>query len=299
MSKLNINDLSAFLAIAKAGSFTKAAIQLGVSTSALSHTIRGLEERVGVALLARTTRSVSLTEVGERLFNISSPRLSEIEAELLSISELREKPSGNIRITSGEHAANGILWPALAKFTPKYPDIKVEVVVDYGLTNIVAERYDAGVRSGEDIAKDMIAVRIGPDFRRAIVGSPRYFENRTIPKTPQDLTSHQCINLRLPTYDTIYAWEFEKDGRELKVKVDGPLIFNNVALRLNAALEGIGLANLTEDQVQPYIDQGKLIRVLEDWCQVFSGYHLYYPSRRQSSPAFSLLIDALKFQASA
>lgn len=295
MSRLNINDLLAFIAVANEKSFTKASIKLGVSPSALSHTIRSLEERVGVALLARTTRSVALTEAGERLLNTSAPRLKEIEAEINALSQLRENPSGNIRITAGEHVANAILWPVLVKFIPDYPDITVEVVVDYGLTDIVTERYDAGIRLGGDVAKDMIAVRIGPDFRRAVVGSPEYFKNRTIPKTPQDLTDHKCINLRLPTHDSIYAWEFKKDGRELNVRVEGPLVFNNVSLRLNAVLAGLGLVNLTEDQVQPYIDEGKLIRVLEDWCPLFSGYHLYYPSRRQSSPAFSLLVQALRF----
>lgn len=295
MSRPNINDLLAFIAVANEKSFTKASIKLGVSPSALSHTIRSLEERIGVALLARTTRSVALTEAGERLLNTSAPRLNEIEVEINALSQLRENPSGNIRITAGEHAANFTLWPALVKFTPQYPEITVEIDVDYGLTDIVTERYDAGVRLGEDVAKDMIAVRIGPDFRRAVAGSPEYFRNKPRPKTPQDLTSHHCINLRLPTHDSIYAWEFEKDGRELKVRVEGPLIFNNIALRLNAALAGLGLVNLTEDQVQPYIDDGKLIRVLEDWCPFFSGYHLYYPSRRQSSPAFSLLVNALRF----
>ena len=270
--------------------------KLGVSQSALSHTIRGLEERLGLRLLTRTTRSVAPTEAGERLLRTVGPRFDEIEAELAALSELRDKPAGTIRITAGEHAAETILWPALAKLLPDYPDIKVEIIVDYGLTDIVAERYDAGVRLGEQVAKDMIAVRIGPDFRMAVVGAPSYFASRPRPKTPQDLTAHNCINLRLPTYGGLYAWEFEKRGRELKVRVDGQLVFNNIALRLNAALAGLGLAYLPEDQVQAHLAEGRLIRVLADWCPPFSGYHLYYPSRRQPTPAFALLVDALRYR---
>ncbi len=212
------------------------------------------------------------------------------------MSELREKPAGTIRITAGEHAADAILWPALAKLLPHYPDIKVEIIVDYGLTDIVAERYDAGVRLGEQVAKDMIAVRIGPDMRMAVVGAPSYFARRPQPKKPQDLTAHGCINLRLPTYGGLYAWEFEKRGRELKVRVEGQFVFNNFALRLNAALAGCGLAYLPEDQVQTHLAEGRLIRVLDDWCPPFSGYHLYYPSRRQPTPAFALLVDALRYR---
>ncbi len=297
MGRKNINDIIAFLAVARERSFTRAAAKLGVSQSALSHTIRGLEERLGIRLLTRTTRSVAPTEAGERLLRTAGPRLEEIDAELAALNELRDKPAGNIRITAGEHAANAVLWPALAKLLPSYPDIKVEVVIDYGLTDIVAERYDAGVRLGEQVAKDMIAVRIGPDFRMAVVGAPSYFARRSKPKAPQDLTDHNCINLRLPTYGGFYAWEFEKRGRELKVRVEGQLVFNNIALRLNAALAGLGLAFLPEDVVQPHIKEGRLIRGLDDWCAPFSGYHLYYPSRRQPMPAFALLVEALRYRA--
>jgi DNA-binding transcriptional LysR family regulator len=235
MLRENLNDVLAFLAVARDRSFTRAAAKLGVSQSALSHTIRGLEARLGLRLLARTTRSVAPTEAGERLLRVLGPRFDEIEAELAELSELRDKPAGTIRITSGEHAAEAILWPALAKLLPRYPDIKVELIIDYGLTDIVAERYDAGVRLGEQVAKDMIAVRIGPDFRMAVVGAPSYFARRPKPKDPKDLTAHDCINIRLPTYGGIYAWEFEKRGRALKVRVEGKLVFNNIALRVNAA----------------------------------------------------------------
>ena len=294
MARQNVPDLLAFLAVARERSFTRAAAKLGVSQSALSHTIRGLEERLGLRLLTRTTRSVAPTEAGARLFRTVGPRFEEIDAELAALTELREKPAGTIRITTGEHAAEAILWPALAEFLPRYPDIKVELIVDYGLTDIVAERYDAGVRLGEQVAKDMIAVRIGPDFRMAVVGAPSYFERRSKPKQPQDLTAHDCINIRLPTYGGIYAWEFEKRGRELKVRVDGQWVFNSAALRLNAVLAGFGLAYLPDDQVRSHLGKGKLIRVLEDWCAPFPGYHLYYPSRRQPTPAFALLVDALR-----
>lgn len=296
MPRPAVNDLIAFVAVARAKSFTKAAGKLGVSQSALSHTIRGLEERLGLRLLIRTTRSVSPTEAGERLLLTIGPRLDEIETELAALSAFREKPAGSIRINAGEHAAGAILWPALEKLLPDYPDINVEIIVDYGLTDIVAERYDAGVRLGEQVAKDMIAVRIGPDMRMAVVGAPGYFERRTTPLTPQDLTDHNCINLRLPTYGGVYAWEFERDGRELKVRVEGQLIFNNIALRLNAALAGAGLAYLPEDAVQSHLAEGRLVRVLEDWCPPFPGYHLYYPSRRHASAAFVLVVGALRYR---
>ena len=296
MRRQDINDLLAFLAIAREGSFTKAAAKLGVSQSALSHTMRGLEERLGVRLLTRTTRKVSATAAGERLLRNLAPRFEEIEAELDALSELREKPAGTIRITAGEHAAVAILEPALAKFLPGYPDINVEIIVDYGLTDIVAERYDAGVRLGEQIARDMIAVRIGPDMRMAVVGAPSYFARRPKPKKPQDLTAHRCINLRLPTYGSLYAWEFEKRGRELKVRVEGQLIFNNLALRLKSALAGLGLVYLPEDQVRTHVADGRLVQVLDDWCPAFSGYHLYYPNRRHLTPAFGLLVDALRYR---
>ncbi len=296
MSRTNVNDLLAFLAVARDRSFTKAAAKLGVSQSALSHTIRGLEARLGVRLLTRTTRSVAPTEAGERLVHSVGPRFDEIEAELAALSALRDKPAGNIRITAGEHAAHAILWPALVKLLPEYPDVTVELMIDNGLTDIVAERYDAGVRLGESLDKDMIAVRIGPDLHMAVVGAPRYFASRPQPTTPQDLTAHDCINLRLPTYGGFYAWEFETGGRELKVRVEGRLAFNTPIPILNAALAGFGLAYLPEDMVDGYVGAGGLIRVLADWCPLFSGYHLYYPSRRQPTPAFAVLVEALRFR---
>lgn len=296
MPRENVNDLLTFIAVARERSFTRAAAKLGVSQSALSHTIRGLEARLGLRLLTRTTRNVAPTEAGERLLRTVGPRFDEIEAELAALSELREKPAGNIRITTGEHAAETILWPALAKLLPDYPDIRVELIIDFGLTDIVTERYDAGVRLGEQVAKDMIAVRIGTDIRMAVVGAPSYFAKRPRPKTPQDLTAHDCINLRLPTSGGLYAWEFERGKRELKVRVEGQLVFNNIALRLNAALAGFGLAYVPEDQVGAHLADGRLIRVLADWCPPFLGYHLYHPSRRQPTPAFALLVDALRYR---
>lgn len=296
MRREELGDLAAFLTVARERSFTRAAAKLGTSQSALSHTIRRLEEQLGLRLLTRTTRSVAPTEAGERLLGSLGPRFEEIEAELAALSEFRDKPSGTVRITAGEHAADAILWPALAKVLPDYPDIKVEIIVNYGLIDIVAEGYDAGVRHGEQVAKDMIALRIGPDMRMAVVGSPGYFARRPMPATPQDLTDHSCINLRLPTYGGLYAWEFEKDGRELRVRVEGQLVFNTLALRLNAALAGLGLAYLPEDVVRPHIAAGRLVHVLEDWCPPFAGYHLYYPSRRQSSAAFAVLVEALRYR---
>jgi DNA-binding transcriptional LysR family regulator len=296
MQRENFNDLLAFLAVARERSFTRAAAKLGVSQSALSHTINGLEARLGLRLLTRTTRSVSPTEAGERLLGTVGHRFEEIEAELDALSELREKPAGTIRITTTDYAADTILWPKLAKFLPQYPDIKVEITVDYGLTDIVAQRYDAGVRSGEQVAKDMIAVRIGPDICMAVVGAPSYFAKRSPPKKPQDLTDHNCINLCLPTHGGLYAWEFEKGGRELKVRVDGQLVLNGTTQMLNAALAGFGLAYVPEDLAEPHVAAGRLKRVLEDWCPPFLGYHLYYPSRRHSSPAFALLVDALRYK---
>ncbi|MGY4567427.1 LysR family transcriptional regulator [Bradyrhizobium pachyrhizi] len=296
MSRHDVNDLIAFLAVARERSFTRAAARLGVSQSALSHTMRALEERLGVRLLTRTTRSVAPTVAGERLLQGIGPRFEEIEAELSALSALREKPAGTIRINAGEHAAETILWPALAEFLPRYPDIKVDLTVDNGLANIVAERFDAGVRLGEQLAKDMIAVRIGPDFRMVVVGAPSYFKRRERPKRPQDLTQHACINIRLPTHGGIYAWEFERRGRPLKVRVDGQLVFNSTPLRIKAALAGLGLAYIAEDQVRAQLAKGQLIQVLDDWCTPFPGYHLYYPSRRQSSPAFALLVDALRYR---
>jgi DNA-binding transcriptional LysR family regulator len=246
--------------------------------------------------LTRTTRSVAPTAAGERLLDTVGPRLEEIEAELEALSDFRDKPAGSIRITAGDHPVNAILWPRLAKFLPKYPDIKVEIVIENGLADIVAQRYDAGVRLGEQVAKDMIAVRIGPDVRFALVGAKSYFAERLPPKTPQELIDHTCINLRLPTYGGLYAWEFERDGRELKVRVEGQLTFNSIFQVLDAALAGFGLAYMPEDLAQPHIAKGRLRRVLGEWCPAWPGYHLYYPSRRQPSAAFALLVDALRYR---
>jgi DNA-binding transcriptional LysR family regulator len=294
MPRENLNDLLAFLIVARERSFTKAAAKLGVSQSALSHTVRALEARLGVRLLARTTRSVAPTEAGERLLQKVGPRFDEIEAELAALGELRDKPAGSFRITATDYAADALLLPKLAKLLRHYPDIKVEIVIDYGLADIVAQRYDAGVRHGEQVAKDMIAVRIGPQMRMAVVGSPSYFATRPAPQRPQDLVDHSCINLRLPTHGGLYAWEFEKDGRELRVRVDGQLVCNGAVQMLNGAVAGLGLAYIPEDLAQPHLARGRLRRVLEDWCPPLSGYHLYYPSRRQPSAAFTLLVDALR-----
>lgn len=297
MHREDASDLLAFLAVARERNFTRAAAKLGMTQSALSQIIRNLEERIGVRLLNRTTRSVTPTQAGERLFLKIGPKFDDMDGELAALGELRDKPAGTIRITATEYAVQAILMPALLKLLPDYPDINVEAVVDYGLTNIVAAQYDAGIRPGEMVAKDMIAVRVGPDLRMAIVGSPSYFAERKRPKTPQDLTSHNCLNLRLPTHGgSLYAWELEKDGRELHVRVEGQLVFNSAGPLLQGALQGLGLAYLTEGHVQPYISRGELVRVLSDWCPPFSGYHLYYPSRRQPSPAFSLLAEALRYR---
>jgi DNA-binding transcriptional LysR family regulator len=296
MQRAHLDDLLAFLAVATERSFTKAAAKLGVSQSALSHTIRELEARLGVRLLTRTTRSVAPTQAGERLLRTAGPRLEEIEAELAVLSELREKPAGTIRITATEYAADAILLPKLTKLLREYPDIKVEIIIDYGLTDIVAQRFDAGVRSGEQVAKDMIAVRIGPDMRMAVVGAPSYFKRRPEPKKPQDLLEHNCITLRLPSHGGLYAWEFEKGGRQLRVRVEGQLVYNTTAQMLNAAIAGLGLAYMPEGLVQPFVAKRRLKRVLEDWCLPYSGYHLYYPSRRQPSAAFALLVRALRYR---
>lgn len=295
MARKEFDDLLAFIAVAKERSFTRAASRLGTSQSALSHTIRALEARLGVRLLTRTTRSVSPTEVGERLLQNIAPRFEEIEAELAALGDMRDKPAGNLRITATEHATNTLLRPAFAKFLPHYPDIKVEIIIDYGFTDIVAERFDAGIRLGESVAKDMIAMPIGPEMRMAVVGTPSYFARFPPPKTPQDLTRHNCINLRFPTKGGLFPWEFEKAGRELRVRVDGQLAFSAAPPALQAALAGLGLAWLPEDMAQPHIATGELKRVLKDWCDPFPGYHIYYTSRRQPSQAFSLLLDALRY----
>jgi DNA-binding transcriptional LysR family regulator len=296
MSRTNLNDLAAFAAVARARSFTRAAAQLGVSPSALSHTMRTLEERLGVRLLTRTTRSVTPTEAGDRLLRTLGPRLDEIDAELAALSELRDRPAGNIRITTDEFAARSLLWPALKPLLAVYPDITVEVVSDYALTDIVAQRFDAGIRLGELVDRDMISVPVGPEQRMAAVAAPAYFARRPPPRTPQDLTAHACINLRLPTYGGLYAWEFERDGRAVRVRVEGQLTFNSGAPILAAALDGFGLAYLPLAQVQPHLARGELVQALADWCPPFAGYHLYYPSRRQPTPAFTVLLEALRYR---
>ena len=294
MPRANLNDIVAFLAVAREKNFTKAAAKLGISQSALSHTIRGLEARLELRLLTRTTRSVSPTEAGERLLNAVGPHFEEIQAELDALGDLRDKPSGNVRITAGLHVTESILWPKLQPMLRKHPDVHVEITVDYGLANIVADRFDAGVRLGEQVAKDMIAVRIGPDFRFVTVAAPSYFANRTEPRAPADLTQHNCINLRLPTYGGIYAWEFERGGREINVRVEGQLVFNNSRQILEAALAGFGIAYLPEDTVKPHLERRRLVQVLDSWCAPFPGYHIYYPSRRQRSSALSLVVEALE-----
>jgi DNA-binding transcriptional LysR family regulator len=295
MARENLNDIVAFLAVARDRNFTKAAAKLGVSQSALSHTVRGLESRLGLKLLTRTTRSVSPTEAGERLMNAVGPHFEDIQAELNALGALRDKPSGTVRITAGLHVTETILWPKLQPMLRKNPDVRLEITVDYGMANIVADRYDAGVRLGEQVAKDMIAVRIGPDFRFVVVAAPSYFANRPEPRTPADLTQHNCINLRFPTHGGLYAWEFERGGRELNVKVEGQLVFNNSRQILEAALAGFGVAYLPENTAAPHLERRRLIQVLDSWCAPFPGYHIYYPSRLQSSTALALVVDALRY----
>jgi DNA-binding transcriptional LysR family regulator len=296
MSRALLADLGAFIAVARERSFTRAAAQLGVSPSALSQTMRALEEKLGVRLLTRTTRSVAPTDAGERLIATVGPHLEEIETGLAALSELRDKPAGIIRITAVDHAAETILWPSLANFLAEYPDVQVDLVVDNMLRDIVAERFDAGIRMGERVARDMIAVRIGPEIRMAAVATPAYFKKHGKPKVPQDLETHSCINLRLPTLGGVYAWEFEKGTREINVRVEGQLTVNDIAVIRNAALHGLGIAFMPEDVAQPHLDAGDLVRVLADWTPPFPGYHLYYPSRRQQSPAFALLVEALRYR---
>jgi DNA-binding transcriptional LysR family regulator len=297
VTRQNVNDLLAFLAVARERSFTKAAARFGVSQSALSHTIRQLEERLGVRLLTRTTRAVSPTEAGERLLDRIGPHFDQIEVEVDALNELREKPAGTVRIVASDYAISSVLWPKLKSFLPKYPDIKIELLLDNGLTDIVTERYDAGVRMGEQLANDMISARIGPDFRFAVVGSKSYFAKHPIPEKPQDLTQHDCINYRFPTSGALYVWEFEEKGREFKVRVDGQLVFNNIFHVLDAALAGCGLAYVPEEIALSHLEKGRLRRVLEGWSPYWDGYYLYYPSRRQSSPAFVALVDALRHRA--
>ncbi|NYE23614.1 LysR family transcriptional regulator [Pigmentiphaga litoralis] len=294
--KENLNDLQAFVMVARERSFTRAAAQLGMSRSALSHAMLALEARLGVRLLTRTTRSVSTTEAGARLLATLVPRLDDIEQALGSLSALRDKPAGTVRITAHDHAIVNFLWPRLRPLLRQYPDIQIEFSVDYAFTDIAAERFDAGVRVGDRVDKDMIAVRIAPELRMAVAGSPGYLEGRAHPTLPQDLTDHCCINLRLPTHGGLYAWDFEKDGQELNVRVTGQTVFNNTFLMLQAALDGMGLAFVPYDLVRPHVETGRLVSLLEDWCPVFPGYHLYYANRRQISPALALVIDALRYQ---
>jgi len=296
MRKGDFSDLAAFIAVAEAGSFTRAAAKLGLSQAALSYAVRSVEERLGVRLIARTTRSLSLTDAGEKLLRSLRPAFDHIDHEIAALAELRDKPAGTIRITTFRHAARTVLWPALVKLMPDYPDIAFEVDINEGLTDIVASRFDAGIRVGEQVEKDMIAVRISPDIRMAVVGSPAYFASRKRPQTPRDLNEHACVSYRQTASGGLYAWEFEREGAELSVRVNGPLVINDNEMLENAALDGLGLVYTFESQVSGHVAQGRLIRVLEDWCPPFSGYHLYYPSRRQSSPAFALLVDALRYR---
>lgn len=296
MRRDELVDLNAFLTVAEERNFTRAAARLGTSQSALSHTIRRLEARLGVRLLTRTTRSVAPTEAGERLLGTLKPALDSIGAQLAALSELRDKPAGTIRITTSDHAADTVLWPALERLLPDYPDVHVELSIDASLTDIVTERFDAGVRLGEALAKDMIAVRIGPDLRMIVVGSPAYLEHRPVPRTPHDLAEHQCINLRFLSGGGLYAWELQRDGREVRVRVEGQLTFNTLTMIVRAAVAGFGLAFVMADHVQEHLASGRLVQVLEEWCPSFPGYHLYYPSRREPSAAFTLLVDALRYR---
>ena len=296
MQRADLGDLSAFVVVAEEQSFTRAAARMGTSQSALSQTVRRLEARLGVRLLTRTTRSVSPTEAGERLLEGLRPAFDQIESQVSALGELREKPSGTVRITAGQHAARAVLMPAMERLLPNFPDVSVELSVDAGLRDIVADRFDAGVRLGEQVAKDMIAVRIGPDLRMAVVGAPGYLERHGRPETPRDLTTHNCINIRFPTLGSLYVWQFEKDGRELHVRVDGQFVLNDAPLMVQAACAGNGLAYLLEGEVEPHLADGRLVRVLDDWTPPFTGYHLYYPSRRQPSPAFSLVAEALRYR---
>jgi len=295
MARENFNDLQAFVTVARERSFTRAAAQMGLSQSALSHTVRALEERLGVRLLTRTTRSVSMTEAGERLYDTVAPRMQEIELEIAALAEYRDHPAGTIRITTAEHAANFFIWPKLSALLPAYPDLKVELTVDYGLADIVAQRYDIGVRLGGQVARDMIAVPISPPQRMAVIAAPSYFSTHTAPVQPADLAAQNCIGLRLPTHGGLLAWDLDKDGQEQKVRVDGQWTFNGSTAVLRAALAGAGLAYLPENMVLEHVQAGRLVRVMEDWCDVFDGYYAYYPSRRQSSTAMRVVIDALRY----
>lgn len=295
MARHNLNELQYFVIIARERSFTRAAAQLGVTQSALSQAINGLEARLRIRLLTRTTRSVSPTAAGERLLNAIGHRFDEIESELDELTELRDKPAGTVRITCGDHVLRTTILPKLTPLLREYPDVIIEFDVNYGFRDIVADRFDAGVRMGDTIDKDMIAAPIGPPLRMAIAASPEYFASHPTPKKPRDLLNHNCINMRLQSSGGIYVWEFQRRGRQLNVRVGGQLIFNTTPNMVDAALAGLGIAALPEDEFAPHIDEGRLVRVLEDWCEPFSGYFLYYPSRRQPSPAFSLVVDALRY----
>ena len=295
MKRDELNDLAAFVVVADEMSFTRAASRLGMSPSALSHAMKVLEDRLGLRLLARTTRRVRATEAGERLLRTLRPAFEDISAELTALGELRDKPAGTVRITTFKHAATSVLWPVLPSFLNAYPDIRVEITIDDGLTDIVASRYDAGIRFGEKVAKDMIAVRVGPAIRAAVVGSPAYFASHPVPNTPQDLAGHRCINYRFVTDGGLYPWEFESDGRPFQVRVDGPLVFNDSDLILAAVLAGQGIAYLYEDQIADHVAEGQLIRVLAEWYPTSPGYYyLYHPNRRQTPLALTALIDALQ-----
>ncbi|MGH7022859.1 MAG: LysR substrate-binding domain-containing protein [Caulobacteraceae bacterium] len=296
MRRQDFGELTAFMAVAEDRSFSRAAAKLGTSQSTLSQTIRRLETRLDLRLLTRTTRSVAPTEAGERLLATLQPAFEDIDSKLAALTRLRGKPAGAVRINATEHVAQTVLWPAIRQLLPDYPDIHVELTGESALTDIVAGRYDAGVRLGELVDKDMIAVRIGPPLRMAAVASPAYFARKPPPRTPHDLAQHDCINLRLPTLGGLYAWEFEKDGRELRVRVDGPLAFSNGTLIVDAALDGFGIAYVTSDYAEQAVADGRLVSVLEDWSPPFAGYHLYYPSRRQLSPAFALVMEALRYR---
>lgn len=294
MLRENVNDLLAFIVVARECSFTKAAAQLGMSQSGLSHAIRGLEARLGLRLLTRTTRSVAPTSEGEQLLETIVPRFEEVETQLTSLIDRREKPAGVIRITAEDYAIDAVLWPKLHDTLRDFPDVKIEFVIDYGLTDIVAERFDAGVRLGEIVSQGMISVPISGDQRMIVIGAPEYLERRGTPRGPQDLTGHSCINLRLPTHGGLYAWEFEKDGEALRVRVDGQMTFNGISQICRAAVDGFGLGFVPDGLAMPYLEQGRLVQVLGDWCPSYTGYHLFYPNKRQSSAAFKLVIDALR-----
>ncbi|CAE1143059.1 LysR family transcriptional regulator [Serratia sp. Tan611] len=295
MLKENFNELQIFLVVARERSFTKAAAKLGVSQSALSHAMKALEGRLNIRLLTRTTRSVAPTEAGERIIACLEPRITDLEQELEALIQLNGTASGNIRLSAGEHAARSLVWPKLKPFLREYPQINVELVVDNGFVDVVAGRYDAGVRLGESVDKDMVAVKIGPDMRLAVVGAPEYFAANRIPQTPHELQHHRCINMRLPTAGGLYHWEFEKDGKPLRVRVEGQLTLNLLSERMDAVLSGFGLACVPEDMVQEQVASGELVQVLQEWCPSFPGYYLYYPSRKQHPPAFALMIDALRY----